>query len=1018
MTARDTLIALLASALLPALGAAHAIDAPPALLAIGRAPEAPHVDGRLDDACWAGAACAPVFVDWQSGQPVDVQSSVRTAWDEQALYVAFACTEPYLERLVANTTERDGAVWTDDCVELFLRPNGEGGYVHLMVNSAGVLRDEGREGHEWNSAALAAADVPGLEGSPEGWTAELAIPWADLGGPPAPGNTWTGNFTRARRTDGTTYSCWNWTAGPFHNTARFARLTFVEHTAAVERLDLGPRYPGVNPASFGLNAHPTVAPCSLVLDVGEGAPVLELAADDAGPHERPASYTLGYAVPGWLTVRAVSEDAELFRMSIPPGFTSPPMLAQLHGRVAELNDAAAWPEALRPAVARLAARGAEILAGLDGLLAQACAAGRTITPAEWDGATPAVLGYMDTLAGPTLWTKPPLAISTPDMMPEALDEHCVLEIVAVQGEREPAALMISNVLGHRPLALKVQFGAFTPALTPGAQGDEPPFDPHRLRLSEAVMVRSKARGIIGDAMVPLDPAGRVAVPPGETREVWVTLDSRGAQPGAYQGTVRVSALDESEGIPARDIAVRIVILPVQLPARLPIPVFAWDYNCGARNDAYLAHLSDCYTTAFQVTNLPSPGPDGHTDFSVLDSAVERLQGRGILFLEAWFMRGEGWQPRYAKWVRDLAAYMRSRGLDYGDWVLHIFDETLNDKFLGCAKGVKEADARVRIFSDSMGDPERLAEFAPVLDYWCPVHHDLHRPGFDFMRGTGLPIWTYECGSGKGVTPTKNRALVWKAWKYRLDGVSYWTYSSGMSWNDMDGIEPDWAKIYPDAYGGPIPSKRWEGWREGLEDYLLLTVLEGELSRLDTPPADVAALLNEARAEIEDCDADPGRLLALRRAIAEHILALRGEDWAADFSFIDWAVRRAGDGQGAIAFSRDGREGRAAAHLTSSTAGSWTFLTRTLDAAKGDRVRFSCWVRSNRPVKAVIADGFRWGDSPAGHHLAQQNAGGSGDWQPLVIEAEIAETPVEVAVGFDYNCAEAEAWICDPEIAVD
>lgn len=94
---------------------------------------------------------------------------------------------------------------------------------------------------------------------------------------------------------------------------------------------------------------------------------------------------------------------------------------------------------------------------------------------------------------------------------------------------------------------------------------------------------------------------------------------------------------------------------------------------------------------------------------------------------------------------------------------------------------------MRIFSDHMATPERLAEFTPYLDVWSPVHHHLDRPGADYMRTTDLSMWTYECGSGKAVTPVKNRALVWKAWRYGLDGVSYWTYTSGSSWNDLDGF---------------------------------------------------------------------------------------------------------------------------------------------------------------------------------------------------------------------------------------
>ena len=118
--------------------------------------------------------------------------------------------------------------------------------------------------------------------------------------------------------------------------------------------------------------------------------------------------------------------------------------------------------------------------------------------------------------------------------------------------------------------------------------------------------------------------------------------------------------------------------------------------------------------------------------------------------------------------------------------------------------------------------------APYVDVWCPVaHHVESRPeGLAFMRSTGKPIWTYMCGSGKGVTPMTNRVLPWLAFRYDLQGCTYWTYMSGYGdlWDDTDGTQSDWTKIYPGLRGVPVSSRRWEAWREGLEDYCLLRAL--------------------------------------------------------------------------------------------------------------------------------------------------------------------------------------------------
>ena len=65
-----------------------------------------------------------------------------------------------------------------------------------------------------------------------GWTAELAIPFADLGlaGAPAPGTVWRANFFRIERGRVEEYSAWSPTyADPpdFHLPSFFGELVFT-----------------------------------------------------------------------------------------------------------------------------------------------------------------------------------------------------------------------------------------------------------------------------------------------------------------------------------------------------------------------------------------------------------------------------------------------------------------------------------------------------------------------------------------------------------------------------------------------------------------------------------------------------------------------------------------------------------------------------------------------------------------------------------------------------------------------
>jgi len=68
-----------------------------------------------------------------------------------------------------------------------------------------------------------------------------------------------------------------------------------------------------------------------------------------------------------------------------------------------------------------------------------------------------------------------------------------------------------------------------------------------------------------------------------------------------------------------------------------------------------------------------------------------------------------------------------------------------------------------------------------------------------------------------------RLLAWWAWHYGARGIGFWSYSDtngSSAWDDLDSRRPDWAVVY-ESPDGIVSSRRWEAFREGLEDYALL-----------------------------------------------------------------------------------------------------------------------------------------------------------------------------------------------------
>jgi len=157
----------------------------------------PTLDGRLDDACWSQAAWNSGFVQHRDpDEQAEHDTRFTVACDDQFLFIAAAMTEPMPSGLVANIEQRDGNIYRDDCIQIFIDPDRKDtGYFSFSINSRGKFRDTMGTTVLWNSDAQAAAHVDAKQ-----WSLEAVIPFGDLELTPecctAP---WGVNVTRVRR---------------------------------------------------------------------------------------------------------------------------------------------------------------------------------------------------------------------------------------------------------------------------------------------------------------------------------------------------------------------------------------------------------------------------------------------------------------------------------------------------------------------------------------------------------------------------------------------------------------------------------------------------------------------------------------------------------------------------------------------------------------------------------------------------------------------------------------------------
>lgn len=330
MTTTRLLLRLCLPAVL--LAAAHCCCAQgPALVQAGRAATPPRLDGTLDDKCWAGAAVLTPFVLHGGGAPAIQQTVARLCWDDRALYVALECFERALapesqqaHLLKQAVSDHDGNVFSDESVELFLRPGGAGPYYQFAANMRGTRYESRAMDASFNGAWEAAAGS-----GREAWVLEIAVPFASVGAAVKAGDRWTLNLCRNGHLLQEN-STWSGLQGAYHAPDQFGTLVFAEGTAAV-RLD-------------GLADLSATAP-ALHFALPEGGPALQARVTLKGGGQQQAqasapagarSLTLPYPAAPALRSPAVQYEAALADGTIvyrSPWFARAGALAELTGEL-------------------------------------------------------------------------------------------------------------------------------------------------------------------------------------------------------------------------------------------------------------------------------------------------------------------------------------------------------------------------------------------------------------------------------------------------------------------------------------------------------------------------------------------------------------------------------------------------------------------------------------------------------------------------------------------------------------
>jgi len=414
-----------------------------------------------------------------------------------------------------------------------------------------------------------------------------------------------------------------------------------------------------------------------------------------------------------------------------------------------------------------------------------------------------------------------------------------------------------------------------------------------------IYVKGSTVGSIADALV-LQSERPFNLQPGELTQIWLTIFNPSLMPGSYKGQVGVLAKTaEWKNLPMETIPITIEVQEHEFPESIALNTCNWAYYKAASMAEMAEDLHEHYINVYVVPpqDLPflrfssdRPGVVRKPNFTNLDSALRHHSyARTYLlcldfnsnkkdygrFGQVEWMTPE-WKAVFSQWLKKLVKHLKDADVDYDKFALYPFDESLCDDFYQLAKLIKAVDPKVRIFANSFGKgPKEFMPFGELIDIWCL--QDSHCEGNpqwleqikDFGKQAPLEnkdflptgqVWTYEC-----LRPMKAqdpywyyRLMPWRAFKRGQTGAGFWIYyyepgfeAGAVPWDDTLRPEGFSGVVYgsqsspvPELAENIVPSRRWEAWREGVEDYQYLYELQQAINKIRTEDPAKANKLQE------------------------------------------------------------------------------------------------------------------------------------------------------------------------------
>lgn len=429
---------------------------------------------------------------------------------------------------------------------------------------------------------------------------------------------------------------------------------------------------------------------------------------------------------------------------------------------------------------------------------------------------------------------------------------------------------------------------------------------------------------------PMPKIEKIKVPPGETRMIWISINTFDVKAGNYRGEIKLK-YDKTEKI----IPIVMNVFPIELPKRNPLYFCVWDY---VPNEGRTQYIGGWENWKNYHEDLISHGVNVFPIMSFNHPYVKCDEKGNIilpldykLFDQEFYIKEKGYvylistprvfgMPSHIKypskeydnmlkqWVKEIISHLKSLGPDYDQFAFYPWDELSSSQDISNAlneyKIIKEVDPKAKIFltvgGSGMSHFDRLKVVAPYIDIWCPhiffyryfITNDIKRKEIiEFMKSQKAQVWSYE-NTGrwktKDDTYVSYRLKPLGAYRAGVKGYGFWAYNvwKGNPWEVFDekgnvksGAGTESLAV---VYSGPepIPSLRWEAIREGMNDVKYFEVLKKEIELakeekiIDDLLEKYERIIETGLKEITEKIENPELIFEWRKKIIDAILEIR------------------------------------------------------------------------------------------------------------------------------------------------